>query len=72
VTDMTPSQLQALACEDCPAEIRCARLQGLRGPVLAVVIDHEPTCPWLARVAADNITTVFEGGIVRHQARITA
>ncbi|MEU9657560.1 hypothetical protein [Streptomyces chartreusis] len=69
---MTPSQLQALACEDCPADIRCTTLQGLNGPVLTVVITHEPTCPWLARVAPEGATLVRERGIVRHTARTTA
>lgn len=75
MTDMTPAQLQALACEDCPAGIQCARLQGLAGPVLLVVVTHEPTCPWLARVApndTEDATVVSEGGIVRHKARTAA
>lgn len=69
-SSLTPGQLEALACEDCPAQVRVGRLQGLAGVVLAVVVDHAVTCPWLARVAPEGAATITgQGGIVRHQSR---
>lgn len=61
--------LQALACQDCPADATVSRQQGLAGPVLVVMVVHEPTCPWLARVAPDGVArAVIDGGLLLHTA----
>lgn len=69
MTALTPGQLQASACEDCPAEIRVSRGTGLLGLVLVVAVEHEPTCPWLARVAPGGAVRPSDRGVVMHSVR---
>ena len=65
MTDRTPN-LPALACEDCPAVIHRSRGTGLGGAVLVVAVEHEPTCPWMARVAPDGATMSGADGVLLH------
>jgi hypothetical protein len=62
----TNPELQALACEDCPAVITETTNPGLGGPVRTVSVEHERTCPWLARVAPDGATLATPWGILMH------
>lgn len=65
---MTTPDLQALACEDCPAAVHHQTQQGLDGPVLVVAVTHAGTCPWAARyVPADGYVLAVEGGLLRHE-----
>ena len=45
-------------CDDCPATVHTSTGASAvtDEPVLVVVVEHEPTCPWLARVAPDGAT----------------
>jgi len=64
---MTATDLDALACGDCPATITKTRGEGLFGGVLVVTVLHDPSCPWLARVAPDGATMSTPAGIVIHR-----
>ncbi|TDD35259.1 hypothetical protein E1287_14200 [Actinomadura sp. KC06] len=66
---MNRDDLQALACEDCPAVVHVSRGQGLSGPVRVVVVEHEASCPWLTRVAPDGATVPGALGVLTHRAR---
>ena len=66
---MTETNLDALACEDCPATVSAAKGRGMFGDVLIVAVIHEPTCPWLARVAPESATVANEHGILIHAAQ---
>lgn len=68
---LTTAQLQELACPDCPASVHGSRGQGLAGLVLVVVVEHEPTCPFLARSAPQGATLAVPGALLRHVARET-
>ena len=67
----TSSEIQALACEDCVGRMHLSRCQGINGPVLVAVVEHEPTCPWLARVASSGATIASAAGILTHRFRDT-
>jgi hypothetical protein len=60
--------LQELACPDCPVAAFVQRGEGVTGPVLTVIVRHDPTCPWFARcVPADGATLLGHGVILRHE-----
>jgi hypothetical protein len=60
---MTDFDMQALACEDCPAEVIVGRTDG----VLTVAVEHEPSCPWLTRVVGGRTTRVESSlGVLVH------
>lgn len=66
---LTPAELLALACEDCPAEIYVSRGTGLLGVVLVVAVEHEDTCPWMARVAPGGAVRSTDRDVVMHSVR---
>lgn len=64
---MTTAELQALACEDCPAAVTIQRGQGIAGPVLVVFVVHEDSCPWAARcVPLGGATLIRANAMLRH------
>jgi hypothetical protein len=69
MSEYTEADVPGLACEDCPAVMHLSRGVGVGGPVLTVVVEHEPSCPWLARVAPNGATISTEAGILMHVAR---
>ncbi|GAA3767271.1 hypothetical protein [Streptomyces chiangmaiensis] len=58
-----------MACQDCPSEIYVSRGKGLFGVVLVVAVEHEDSCPWLARYAPDGTVRATPHGVVMHNAR---
>jgi hypothetical protein len=61
------TELQALACEDCPARVTVQRGRGIAGPVLVVVVEHHRTCPWAGRfVPVAGATVTRPGALLRH------
>ncbi|SFE49940.1 hypothetical protein SAMN04487819_11518 [Actinopolyspora alba] len=64
---MTTSELQALACPDCPASITSQRSTGAEGPILVVGVEHAGTCPWAAAyVPAEGYVLAVAGGLLLH------
>jgi hypothetical protein len=64
--------IAALACEDCCARLHLSRGRGIAGPVLVAVVEHELTCPWMARVAPEGVTMSGSSGVLMHVLRDTA
>lgn len=65
---MTPTELQALACEDCPADITVQRGHGITGPVLVVLVAHDPNCPWCrVHVPVGGAALAVPGALLRHE-----
>lgn len=63
----SPSELHALACEDCDAEVTVQRGHGIAGPVLAVTVVHRDTCPWAVRcVPVGGALLTKPGALLRH------
>jgi hypothetical protein len=69
--DARVRRLKALCCEDCLAEATVQRCEGIAGPSLAVVVRHDPSCPWFWRCVDDRhgVTMVNpdDGAILRHE-----
>lgn len=63
---INPEQLLTEACEDCLAVVTATMGKGIGGPVRVVSVEHERTCPWLARVAPESATIVTAEGILMH------
>lgn len=69
---MTPEELKALGCQDCPAVLRInkhvqRRDDGMMHRTLAVEVTHDSTCPWAAaNLPEGEQTWVKPTGTVRH------
>ncbi len=66
---MTTEELQALACEDCPAQTTVQRGADTDGRmVLTVVVEHEDSCPWAAaNVPVGGALLVKPAGLLWHR-----
>lgn len=66
---MTRDELQALACEDCPAAATAQRGPNAEGRMtLTVVVEHEDSCPWAAaNVPEGGALLVKQDGILWHR-----
>lgn len=64
---MKLEDMQALACEDCPADVNVQRGQGVAGPVLTVTVVHDDSCPWAAVcVPAGGVTLARPNALLQH------
>ena len=63
------SDMEALVCADCLAEVSVPRGIGVYDSVRVVSVGHESTCPWLARVAPEDATLSYDFGVLVHFAR---
>lgn len=61
------SELKALACSDCPADVTVQRGKGVNGPALVVYVVHADSCPWCtAHVPVGGATIIERGALLRH------
>jgi hypothetical protein len=68
---VTPEELKALGCQDCPARIKIHRhvenVDGMMRRVMSVDVAHDSTCPWaLVNLPDGERTWAKPAGTVRH------